>query len=486
MSEARIAFYGTAAKVFHDTSRQIDVEGAVRSGKTTMCLVKVLASCQAHPGIHWLIGRFSDGDTDRLLKPLWRAVCLRAGLRLSWNAEEGYDELDNGSRVYITGLKTQDQTSRYAKFRGLTLSGVYIDQAEELPHDVYQELVLRLSQSGYPHQILLSPQTVGEDHWIAKEFPHDRALKPGRAYYALSTHDNAHNLPANYIREMEDAHPPGTPIHSTLILGKRGATVVGDPVYGTPADGSRPGVFLRSRHELPCAYDPRLRLEVGLDFGKHHPCVVMRQVSPVGQVRYLGGILGHDLHLDPFLTEVARYLALWFPDPIDLAWCCDPAGMSNPIGVDMNGMLRTHGIQARIKEDSNSPAARVALIESIAKQMRGRGLDGDEQLRVASDDRWLRISANGVVRHRMVADAFEFGYVWDEHMVSVGSKQMRKPKKDGWHEHPMNVVEYLEANFGSAPPKRKVAQQGPTMRHARGEMGWAGMIALGVSLARLW
>jgi len=44
--------------------------------------------------------------------------------------------------------------------------------------------------------------------------------------------------------------------------------------------------------------------------------------------------------------------------------------------------------------------------------------------------------------------------VWDVHMVSVGTKQMRKPKKDGWFEHGMNYAEYLELNFGSAP-KRK-------------------------------
>jgi hypothetical protein len=59
----------------------------------------------------------------------------------------------------------------------------------------------------------------------------------------------------------------------------------------------------------------------------------------------------------------------------------------------------------------------------------------------------------------MVADAFEFGYVWDPHMVSVGSKQMRRPKKDGWHEHPMNVVEYLEANFGQGTGTRKAAPE---------------------------
>src|SRR5215469_6971542 len=138
MAESRIAFYGTHATVFRDTNRQLCIEGAVRSGKTTLCLELVNNLCQSHPGIFGLIGRFSDSDTDRLLKPLWRATCARAGVTLTWNAEEGFDEVPNGSRVYITGLKTQDQTSRYAKFRGLTLGFAYIDQAEELPHDVYQ------------------------------------------------------------------------------------------------------------------------------------------------------------------------------------------------------------------------------------------------------------------------------------------------------------------------------------------------------------
>jgi hypothetical protein len=133
-------------------------------------------------------------------------------------------------------------------------------------------------------------------------------------------------------------------------------------------------------------------------------------------------------------------------------WCCDPAGVSNPVGLDMGKTLRAHNIHARYQEDSNSPATRVALIDRVAKQMRSRALDGDEALRVSNDnDHWIRLSEHGSVTHRMVASAFESGYVWDPHMVSVGSKQMRKPKKDSWHEHPMNVVEYLEANFGSEP-----------------------------------
>jgi hypothetical protein len=137
--------------------------------------------------------------------------------------------------------------------------------------------------------------------------------------------------------------------------------------------------------------------------------------------------------------------------------------------------LLEHGIVARYQEDSNSPAMRVALIDRIAAQMRSRALDSDEALRVSDNqEHWIRLSEHGSVTHRMVASAFESGYVWDPHMVSVGSKQMRKPKKDGWHEHPMNVVEYLEANFGHEAPKvRKPAPlSGP--RPPRGDMAWAG------------
>jgi len=54
--------------------------------------------------------------------------------------------------------------------------------------------------------------------------------------------------------------------------------------------------------------------------------------------------------------------------------------------------------------------------------------------------------------HPFVADALQAGYVWDAHYVSVGNKQMRKPKKDGWFEHGMNCLEYGEHNFGGVQP----------------------------------
>lgn len=465
MAESRTRFYGTHAKAFRDDRREIDIEGALRSGKTTLGLEMVLNSCHEHPGINWMIARWTDDGVEKTLKPAWRERCERSGTVLNWNGLEGYDELLNGSRVYVTGLKAQDQTLRYAKIRGKTLAGVYIDQAEEIPEsDIYLESAARLSQRGYPHQIIITPQSVAEDHWIADEFPIDN-LPPERAYYPLSIHDNAHNLDDEVIPNLIRLYPPDHPQHAPLVLGQRGSTVIGDPVYG--------GIFNRALHEKLCDYDPRLALEVGLDFGKHHPCIVARQVSPSGQTRYLAGILGHDLNLDPFLEEVLRYLNVWFPNPMETRWCCDPAGVNNPIGIDMGKMLQAHGIVARHQDESNMPNVRLGCIEEMSARMRKRDLAGQEAFLVArNEERWLQISTRGVTIRRMLAEAFQFGYVWDKNMVSVGSKQMRKPKKDGWHEHPMNVVEYLEANFGGTPSKKKAPIQPTIPRRVYGPMAW--------------
>jgi hypothetical protein len=456
-----------------DTTRELDIEGALRASKTTICLRKELKAAISQPGIHTLIGRWTDDATHGILKPAWRAMCHRAAETIRWNGEEQYDELGNGSRIYIRGLKTQDQTNRYAKFRGLTLARVYVDQAEEMPQDVYLELAARLSQPGFSHQITISPNAVEEDHWIAREFPEDNR-NPFRKYIPLAVHDNAHNLSPEVIPALERLYPVEHPKHRTMVLGLRGMNVTGEPVYK--------GAFQRSVHEQLVAYDPRLELQMALDFGKHHPCVVFRQVSPLGQVRYLGGILGQSLYLDDFLDIVLNHRAQWFPNPISIRECCDPAGMVDTSHGTHGAVktLREKGLKPVTMDSSNSPAVRLATVERIAAQMRKRAADRSESLVVNSDpERWLRISADAVVPDRFLAAGFEAGYVWDVHMVSVNNKQVRKPKKDGWYEHGQNCAEYLEVNFGGTLHRPKVEPTpGPSRRAPIGPgnfgQGWLG------------
>lgn len=459
VANLEMVWRGEMSKFLLDETRLIDMEGAFRSGKTTAACWKVLNSCLAHPGIHWLICRYSDGDTQSTLKPIWRAILNEVGITPIWDAAAQCDTLPNGSKVYIYGLKAQDQVSRYAKLRGKTLAGVYVDQAEELPHDVFLELIGRLSQSGHPHQLILTPNPPDENHWLATEFPEDNR-NVGRIYYSVSVYDNAHNLPPEAISGLEAAYPPASLKYRAAVLGKRALNVIGATVY---ADA-----FNRLRHVDELSLNPQLPLFESLDFGKHHPCVVWAQFTPFGGLRLLGGILGWHLYLEDFARIVQQYRAQWFPDALDVETCCDPAGShDNSQGVRQNAvtLLREYGFSPRWKANANAPDVRLAMVERLAGYMRRRTAMQDEAFQVETrPSRWLRVGTDDVKPFPFVADALEAGYVWDDHLVSVGSKQIRKPKKDGLYEHGMNCCEYLELNFGGAQPTERQIERSMVAR----------------------
>lgn len=441
---------GPIADFLRDETPEIDLEGALSSGKTTACLWKVFNSLHAYPGIHWWIGRYGDGETQTKVRPAFEAVCQQAGSIPAWNAKELSYDFANGSKCFAYGLKSPDALSRYSKMRGMGVAGIYNDQTEELPEDFSLELRLRLRQPGFPHQLIFSPNPPNVTHWLAQQFPPDNR-NPRRKYYAVSIHDNAHNLPAELLQAALDAYPVEHAKHRSVILGQRGMNVAGDPVYR--------GAFVRALHEVALSFDRELPLYVALDFGKHHPCLIAKQISPLGQGRFLGGILGQHLYLDDFLAIGQQKLREWFPGA-RVEWCCDPAGAADTSHGTQGAVktLATHGIRPRYVADSNSPAVRLAMVERMAAQMRRRAADRSEAFQINNDrEHWLVISAQSTTPDAFLADGFEAGYVWDEHMVSVGNKQVRKPKKDGWYEHGQNCAEYLEVNFGTEPEKPRQA-----------------------------
>lgn len=440
---------GPIGAFMRDETPEIDLEGALSSGKTTAALWKEFNAFDAYPGIHGWIGRYGDGETQTKVRPAFEQICQQAGCVPSWNAKELAYDFPNGSKCFAYGLKSPDALSRYSKMRGMGVARIYNDQTEELPEDFSLELRLRLRQPGFPHQLTFSPNPPNVTHWLAQQFPVDNRL-PNRHYYAISIHDNAHNLPPELLQAALLAYPAEHAKHRSVILGLRGMNVTGEPVYK--------GAFQRSVHEIAVAYDPQLPLEMALDFGKHHPCAVFRQVSPLGQVRFLGGILGQSLYLDDFLAIVLQHRATWFPHPIAIKECCDPAGAADTSHGTAGAvkMLRDRGVRPVYVPDSNSPAIRLAMVERMAAQMRKRAADRSEAFVINNDpERWLTISEQATVPDRFLADGFEAGYVWDEHLVSVANKPVRKPKKDGWYEHGQNCAEYLELNFGAAVPKSR-------------------------------
>jgi hypothetical protein len=448
--------------------RFLDVEGALRSAKTWSILMRLRREVDEYPGIKIAIARWTEGDLNQKLVPSWREVCAWMGGRRpnapetdtltighgTWNAKESSYDFPNGSRVYCVHLKSNQRDNRFAAVRGLTVAKFYIDQLEEVPSDVYDEAALRLSQPGFPQQMIVSPNPVPDSHWIAKRWPDSpQKWPPNHRLIQLAMRDNAHNLDAETIAAAETLYPVGHPLRRVKIEGRRGLHVDGTPVYA--------GAFNRDRHVRALSLIDTLPLYEAYDYGYHHPCVIWYQYAPWGWVRILGGILGNDMHLDDFLPVVERKRQQWFPTRLRLHAVCDPAGANQnsqglkgtPVGVLRDwyqglGERDEFGkvVTPRFQPDANMPERRNAANKILATYMK-RQVNGDEAFLV-DPERWIEagFDVSGKYEERFQSfcvDGLEAGYVLEQdarHSQRLGTFYV--PKKDGYFEHPMNCTEY--------------------------------------------
>lgn len=459
-------------QILNASARFVDVEGALRSAKTWTILIKLRRAIEEYPGIQIAIARWTEGDLNEKLIPDWRNVCALMGISHgTWNARESSYDFPNGSRVRCVHLKASKTDNRFAKVRGLTVAIFYIDQLEEVPEDVYDEAALRLSQPGYPQQMIVSPNPVPETHWIAIRWPVKKP-RPNHQYLQVAIWDNAHNLDPATIAAAETLYPVGHPQRRVKLEGRRGLDVSGHPIYAKAFD--------RARHIRSLAINPQLPLYESYDYGYHHPCVLWYQWAPWGWLRVLGGVMGSDIHLDEFLPVVERYRTLWFPTIRSLEATCDPAGANEnaqgirgtPVGM-LQDWYREHGqrdsknkfVVPMYRADANQPERRQAANTLGATYMR-RQVNGDEAFLV-DDEHWILCGLGDERFDTFFLDGLEAGYVREDaprHSNRLGTYWVAK--KDGFYEHPQNCFEYgLQAHVGDLPLAGERAAKA-TLKHA--------------------
>jgi hypothetical protein len=442
------------AEILQDTTPELDVEGSLSCGKTTACLWKELDALVDYPGIWSLITRWTDDSVRTLLRPAFEQLARIRGIGLWWDDKHNYYNLENGSRCFAFGLRTQSQDpeQRYGKIRGLPVSRIYVDQAEQLPADIASELRARLRPdleaklrgADYPRQLTFSPNPTNDDHWLAKQFPITNTIK-NRRYYAISLFQNRHNLPADFIESMLTEYPPEHPKHLTVILGQRGLNVVGDPVYDT--------LFDRRLHShRPIAPREELPLLEAFEVGTHNPVWIACQRTYHGGLVALGGLLGKRLVLEEFLPLVKSYRAEWFPRTRGLKACTAPMGESVRTAgqrYTLLSVLRAAGIEPVWLDAANAPDVQLAMIEHIAGLLKRRTIGREEAFGINADkSRWLLATPDGSIREvPFLAFAFEGGYVWSPHLVSINNKEVRQPFNDDEYANAMRALEHVVANF---------------------------------------
>lgn len=437
-----------ASEALQATERYIDLEGGIRAQKTTALCAWIAIGAVEHPGSNSFLCRYTDHDLSAILKPKWREYCAASHITVNWNAQEECDEIRVGatiSRVYLKGLKSSDETQRFSKLRGPTLSRFGIDQAEELPPDYWPEIQGRVSQPGFPQQIMLTPQPVNPDHWIAKEFPEDNR-RPGFKYIRTNCYDNRVNLGDAYIEELERIYLEGTADRRTLLEGRRGLASKGIPVY---KDSFRRGAHVNNALRM----NPQVPLVECWDYGHSHPCVVWLQLF-AGQLLILGGVMGEDMSIDQFAPIALEARAQWFPNPMEILTTGDPAGLaqsSQGLPETLKDILATLGIYITCVDGANRVEVRDQAIKVIARYMSATSMGrpgfqvNEQRFTVVSKDS----SGNPSISFRPVlADGFEAGYVWGKSATSGPNVNIRQPKKDGYYDHSQNCVEYGVIAYG--------------------------------------
>lgn len=489
-----VEFRGKHLAFLHDTTPEIDLEGALACGKTTVALWKELDALETHPGIWSLLSRWTDDATNALLRPAFEQLARLHKTNLAWKGDkEKYYLLENGSRAYCFGLKTQssDPEQRYGKIRGLPVSRIYIDQAEQVEADIAGELRLRLRpdiearQRGqdYPRQLTFTPNPTNYDHWLAKQFPDQNNPFKNRVYYSLSLYDNQHNLPADIFENALAMYPLEHPKHRTVILGQRGLNVTGDPIYED--------VFIRKTHVGPVRARTDIPVLEAFEFGRHNPTWVAAQRAPDGRLALLGGVQGKHMVLEHFLPFVQQQRDEWFGSAPSTTFktCTAPMGETETTSgtrYTLLKLLREAGFKATYRANANAADVQLAMIEQIAGLLQRRTMTREESIVVNADPAmWLTYSTDGTVKQTpFVAFALDGGYVWSKHTISISHKEVRQPFEDDEYANAMHCLENLVLNFcagrltDNERASKKAQQRGSDAfgrpQRERTLMDWAG------------
>ncbi len=184
--------------------------GGRGSGKTSVLCAAAILIGRAIPYGLSLIGRLNY--------PSLRITTRRTFLEMfpqEWLAPKGWRETenrliaDNGHEFIFMHLDVTD-AHQQAHLRSLNLSAFYIDEASEVPEDIYLTLVgcLRRKTKPLGHFGRLAGNPAGQD-WIWRRF-----YDPKRPLAWRGTHHGItapttenHHLPADFIEDMMSTYP---------------------------------------------------------------------------------------------------------------------------------------------------------------------------------------------------------------------------------------------------------------------------------------
>jgi hypothetical protein len=374
-----------------------------------------------------------------------------------------------------------DRPEDVKKLLSLELTGVFINEAREIPKSIVDACTMRVGRypsmkDGGPswYGVIADTNAPDDDHWwpiMAGDTPIPEHLgreesimlikpaewefftQPGGmiekkdsegtvvGYDLNKDAENQNNLTPDYYNKIIQGKSKDW--INVYVLNKIGAITDGRPVYGDYDES----VHLADEPIIPA---PHVPIVVGMDFGLT-PCAVFLQ-NLRGRWLVLHELVAQDMGAAKFAPLLRQEIARVFPG-VDLSkfiiWG-DPSGDYRAQSDETTPfqMLRAGGITAR-PAPTNDPVVRIGAVESVLTRM----TDGQPSLLI--DPSCVNLKRG-----------FAGGYQYRRLQVSSGERYDDKPDKNKYS-HIHDALQYAlcgggesrKLTIGQAPSKPRVARE---------------------------
>lgn len=347
---------GAVAAEFHNSTAFVrGLKGPVGSGKSSTCCMEIMRhslSQKPYNGVRrarWAVIRgtypelksttiktWSDWFPTDIAPMKWDAP-ITSTMKIGDTGDGNALELE----VVFIAMETAQDTG---KLRSLELTGAWINEASELPKEVFDMVTQRvgrypsLKQGGPTHPcIIMDTNPPDDDHWYYKLAEEDRPDnwdfydQPGglirtydengnEVYKPNPDAENIFNLTDGYAYYQRMIAGKTTDWINVFVLGQYGTTADGKPVYPEYNDKIHTAEDEIAVNKLSPIY-------LGWDFGLTPACIV-GQISPKGQLLILDEFIAEDMGIRQFASEVVRPYLMNKYAGIKFISRGDPSGMN--------------------------------------------------------------------------------------------------------------------------------------------------------------
>lgn len=322
---------GKVAASFHgDSSFVRGLMGPVGSGKSSTCCVEIVARALAQKpwtdGIRrsrWAIIRNTYPELKSTTIKTWETWFPGTIAPIKWDtpitSTMNIADIGDGTGLELEVLfMALDRATETGKLRSLELTGAWMNEASEIPREIFDMLTQRVGR--YPSKIKGGPSWSGvimdtnppdDDSWYYKfaeeETPDAWKFfrQPGGLFrgedgelHPNPDAENIFNLPNGHQYYLNQVAGKQDDWVNVFLLGNYGTTADGKPVYPEWKD---------KIHVAPSRIEPirGLPIILGWDFGLTPACVIMQMTSR-GQMVVLRELVSEDMGIRQFANEVVK------------------------------------------------------------------------------------------------------------------------------------------------------------------------------------